>query len=63
MAAPETNTRKIIRRLESEDWVCRGGKGHDVFTHPKKPGRVVVARHREQTVGVARRIAKDAGWE
>ena len=62
MAAPETNTKKIVARLGREGWVSIGGKRHDVFMHPKKAGRVVVARHREQTVGVALQIAKEAGW-
>jgi predicted RNA binding protein YcfA (HicA-like mRNA interferase family) len=62
MSAPETNTRKIIARLQREGWVCVGGKKHDVFKHPKKSGRIVVARHREQSPLVARQIAKDAGW-
>ena len=62
MPAPETNTRKIIARLERDGWVNAGGKKHDVFRHPNKSGRVVVARHREQSPNVARQIAKDAGW-
>ena len=62
MAAPETSTKKIVARLEREGWVCTGGKRHDVFKHPQKPGRVIVARHRDQTIGVARQIAKEAGW-
>jgi len=60
--ALETNRSKIIRRLEHEGWVNRGGGSHDVFTHPRKPGRVVVPRHRELTRGVARVIAQVAGW-
>ena len=62
MPAPKTNTRKIVARLEREGWVNKGGGRHDVFTHPQKTGRIVVARHREQTPGVARQIAKTAGW-
>ena len=62
MSAPETNTRKIIARLEREGWVNTGGKKHDVFKHSGKSGRIVVARHREQSPNVARQIAKDAGW-
>ena len=61
MATPETNTRKIFRRLEREGWVNTGGGKHDVFKHPD--GRkVVVPRHRTQSVGVARGIAEKAGW-
>ena len=62
MPAPETNTRKINARLEREGWLNIDGKKHDVFRHPRKSGRVVVARHRVQSPYVARQIAKDAGW-
>jgi len=58
----ETNTRKIVARLEREGWENIGGGKHDVFRHPQKPAKVVVPRHREQTAGVARSIAKSAGW-
>jgi len=62
MPALETNTRKIVARLEREDWVSVGGKRHEVFKHPRKSGRVVVPRHREVSPFVAREIAKSAGW-
>jgi predicted RNA binding protein YcfA (HicA-like mRNA interferase family) len=52
----ETNTRKIVRRLESEGWATRGGGAHDVFKHPSKSGRIQVPRHREVS------IARMAGW-
>ena len=58
----ETNTRKIIRRLESEGWVRGGGGKHDIFRHPEKQTLVVVPRHKEQKPGTARSIAKSAGW-
>jgi predicted RNA binding protein YcfA (HicA-like mRNA interferase family) len=59
---PETNTRKIVARLLREGWVNRGGGNHDIYKHPEKPGRIVVPRYREQSPGVARAIAKAAGW-
>ena len=62
MASLETNTRKIVSRLENEGWLNYGGAKHDVYRHPDKKGRVVVPRHREQTIGVARSIARTAGW-
>jgi predicted RNA binding protein YcfA (HicA-like mRNA interferase family) len=62
MPSIETNTRKIVARLEREGWVNIGGGKHDIFKHPAKPGRIVVPRHREQSPGVARSIAKFAGW-
>jgi predicted RNA binding protein YcfA (HicA-like mRNA interferase family) len=59
----ETNTRKIIARLEREGWVNVGGGKHDKFTNALRPGvAIIVPRHREQSLGVARSIAKAAGW-
>jgi predicted RNA binding protein YcfA (HicA-like mRNA interferase family) len=61
VATLETNTRSIIRRLDREGWVNLGGGKHDVFRHPD--GRkIVVPRHRTQSIGVARGIAEKAGW-
>jgi predicted RNA binding protein YcfA (HicA-like mRNA interferase family) len=62
MAAIETNRAKIVARLRRERWAERHGGAHDVFTHPGKPGRIVVPRHRTLSPGVARAIAKQAGW-
>ncbi len=63
MAAVETNTRKIIARLESEGWVNIGGGRHDRFVNSGRPGEMIpVPRHRELTPGTARSIAKAAGW-
>jgi predicted RNA binding protein YcfA (HicA-like mRNA interferase family) len=59
----ETKTRKIIARLEKEVWLIEHGKEHDIFRHPNFPQlRIVVPRHRELSPGVARDIAKKAGW-
>ena len=62
--AVETNTRKIVRRLQREGWInIRGGR-HDNFEHPEKPGVLIqVPRHREVSPGVARSITKVAGWK
>lgn len=62
MPTIETNTRKVIRILERDGWVCVGGTNHDKFEHPTKPGLIVVPRHRELSPGVAKTIAKTAGW-
>ncbi len=62
MAEFETNTRKVVARLEREGWINKGGGNHDIFKHPIKRGRIVVPRHREVSPGVARSIAKAAGW-
>jgi len=59
----ETNTRKIIARLEREGWVISHGGRHDKFDHPAIPNiTLILPRHREVSPGVARDIAKKAGW-
>lgn len=58
----ETNTRKIISRLERDGWLKRDSGGHDIYKHSSRSGRIIVPRHREQSMGVARSIAKLAGW-
>jgi predicted RNA binding protein YcfA (HicA-like mRNA interferase family) len=58
----ETNRGKVVARLEREGWMPRHGGDHDVYKHASKPGRIVVARHRTLSIGVARMIAKAAGW-
>jgi len=63
MPVVETNTRKIVARLVREGWSAEHGKEHDVFRNPDFPKiRIVVPRHRELSPGVARGIAKLAGW-
>ena len=63
MAKVETNARKIIHRLTSDGWTNIGGGSHDRFVHVEHPETmIVVPRHREVSVGVARSIAKAAGW-
>jgi mRNA interferase HicA len=58
----ETNRSKVAARLERDGWIARHGGTHDVFKHPQKPGRIIVPRHRTLSIGVAREIAKAAGW-
>ena len=62
MPTIETNRRKVTARLEREGWIARQEGIHDVYKHPARPGRVPVPRHRELSMGVARQIAKQAGW-
>jgi hypothetical protein len=65
MAKPaiESNRRKVAARLEREGWINRGGKEHDIYTHPAYPGRIIsLPRHRTLSPGVARAIAKTTGW-
>jgi predicted RNA binding protein YcfA (HicA-like mRNA interferase family) len=63
MARPETDRSKVAARLEREGWQCRHGGGYDVYKHPTRPGRIIVPRHRTLSIGVARAIAKVAGWQ
>lgn len=58
----ETSRSRVVARLEREGWIPRHGGDHDVYKHPSKPGRIIVARHRTLSIGVARVIAKAAGW-
>ncbi|MGH6842030.1 MAG: type II toxin-antitoxin system HicA family toxin [Methylocella sp.] len=59
----ETSTRKIVNRLEKEGWAIEHGSEHDIFRNTNFPQtRLVVPRHRELSLGVARDIAKKAGW-
>ncbi len=62
MPKPETNRTKIVSRLVREGWeLARSSGGHDIYRHPLR-GVVAVPRHRELSPGVARSIAKAAGW-
>jgi predicted RNA binding protein YcfA (HicA-like mRNA interferase family) len=59
----ETNTRRIVARLLREGWTKIGGGSHDKFANPTRPEvLIIVPRHREVSPGVARDIAKKAGW-
>lgn len=59
----ETNTRKIVTRLLRDGWVKIGGGKHEKYAHPERPEiMIIVPRHREQSLGVARSIARLAGW-
>jgi mRNA interferase HicA len=63
MATLETSRTKIVARLEREGWTIKHGGNHDVYRHRAYPDRaIVVPRHRTLSPGVARNIAKTAGW-
>ena len=52
------------RRLEHEGWYLdRAGSSHDIYKHPSIMGIITLPRHRVLSMGVARTIAKKAGWE
>ena len=58
----EVDRARIVRRLLKEGWTNEGGRKHDLFTHPDFEFPVVVPRHRTLSPGVARSIARAAGW-
>ena len=59
----ETNTRKVVARLEREGWLKLHGGNHDEFANAEFAGlTLIVPRHKELSPGVARDIAKKAGW-
>ena len=62
MANVETNRSAIVRRLEAEGWVNEGGKNYDKYTKPGMVSPILLPRHRTLSIGVARSVAKAAGW-
>jgi predicted RNA binding protein YcfA (HicA-like mRNA interferase family) len=63
MTTPEITRSKIVTRLLKEGWVLEAGAKHDKFAHANRPGvKIMVPRHKTLTPGVARSIAKAAGW-
>lgn len=58
----EVNRAKIVRRLLKEGWKNEGGTKHDAYTHPDFDFPVIVPRHKSLSPGVARTIARAAGW-
>lgn len=64
MPKVDANRADIITRLTSDGWMlARSGGGHDVYRHPAHPETpIIVPRHRTLSPGVARQIAKTAGW-
>ncbi len=60
---PEMNRAKVLKRLTAEGWLLdRHGAEHDIYAHPIIPDAISLPRHRTLTPGVARSIAKTAGW-
>ena len=63
MANSETNRVKVVARLKREGWITEGGAKHEKFAHVDKPGlKIMVPRHNVLSPGVARNVAKAAGW-
>ena len=58
----ETDSRKVIKRLNSEGWTFRRAKGsHHRFEKGKLRVTVVHPR-KDMSIGTARAIARAAGW-
>lgn len=64
MAKVEINRKKIVKRLTREGWtISREGGELEIFDNPEFPGvHIAVPRHRTLSPGVARAIARAAGW-
>ena len=63
MPKVETNRNRIVSRLIQEEWeLVRHGAEHDIFRKAGENGVISVPRHRELSPGVARQIARTAGW-
>lgn len=59
----ETKTERIKHRLEQDGWyLTRHGSGHDIYRHPDIKGIITLPRHKAVSPGVARSIARKAGW-
>ena len=62
VAHPETSRSRVVARLEREGWQNEGGGSHDKYTKAGAAYPIIVPRHRTLSLGVARSIAKAAGW-
>lgn len=49
---------ELIRKVKADGWVLyKHGKKHDIYTHPTKPGQLVIPRHNnELATGTLRQI-------
>ncbi len=60
----ERDSKRIIRRLESEGWqLVKTSGSHHKFKHPNLKHHIVVVHPaKDLPTGTARAIAKAAGW-
>ncbi len=62
-ATVESHTLRTVARMKRENGSKVGGGNRDRFTNPAREGALnIVPRHRAVSPGVARDIAKKAGW-
>lgn len=62
MRTPETTRARIEARLRSDGWSSEGGTKHEKYVHADRAETVWLPRHKVISIGVARSIAKAAGW-
>jgi predicted RNA binding protein YcfA (HicA-like mRNA interferase family) len=62
MPVVDTHQPSILRRLVQDGWICEHGGNHDKYRHTLRSGTIIVPRHKSLSPGVARSIAKAAGW-
>lgn len=62
MPSPEIDRYKVVQRLKGEDWVDEGGKNYDKYTKLGMTCPILLPRHKTLSIGVARSVAKAAGW-
>jgi len=61
--AQQRHVRLVLEGLKADGWTNIGGGSHDRFVNESQPEKMIaVPRHREISPGVARSIAKAAGW-
>ena len=58
----DVNRARIVRRLAKKGWTNEGGKKHDAYSHPDFDYPAIVPRDKNLSPGVARAIARVAGW-
>lgn len=59
----ETCVKKIRRRLESEGWKIKSANSHQKWQHPDKPVMIMIPNHQTLSIGLAKKVARRAGWE
>ena len=63
MPTHETDRAKVVARLLNDGWIlARHGAEHGIYNRVPPPSAISVPRHRTLSPGVARQIAKGAGW-
>jgi predicted RNA binding protein YcfA (HicA-like mRNA interferase family) len=59
----ERDSKKIMKRLKKEGWtVARVSGSHHIMKHPDHAFLITVPHPKELKEGMAKAIAKQAGW-